>query len=134
VAGHVDLFLGSAQAHIEPVKAGIVKGFGITASKRTPQLPQVPALGSEFDPKLEIWFWHGLFAPTGTPKPVIDKLNAALQEFLDDPKTIKAWDEIAVYAYPKHQRTPDAGHDLLRSEIARWADVVRDNKIEPMQP
>jgi tripartite-type tricarboxylate transporter receptor subunit TctC len=134
VAGHVDLFFGSAQAHIAPIREGIVKGFGVTASKRMEALPDVPALGSELDKKLEIWFWHGLFAPAGTPTPVVDKLNAALQEFLDDPKTIRAWDEIAVYAYPKEQRSPEAGHALLRSEIARWAGVFRDNKIEPVQP
>lgn len=134
IAGHLDLFWGAVQANTEPVNAGLVKGFGITAKSRFKRLPQVPALAAEISPKLEIWFWHALFAPAGTPKSVIVKLNAALQDLLEDPKIVQAWADTGVQVYPKDARTPEAGHALLQSEIKRWREVIRENKIEALQP
>jgi len=68
--------------------------------------------------------------PTGTPDAVIDKLNATLQEIVSDPALIKSWAETGVTPYAKDKRTPAAGRAMLKSEIARWGQVVRDNKIE----
>jgi tripartite-type tricarboxylate transporter receptor subunit TctC len=134
IAGHVDLFFGATQAHAEPVKGRVVKGFGITASSRVEQLPDVPALGRELSPALEIWFWHALFVPAGTPKAVIDTLNSALQQVLDDPTIVQAWAATGVQIYAKEERTPAAGHALLGREIKRWSEVIRENKIEAVQP
>jgi tripartite-type tricarboxylate transporter receptor subunit TctC len=85
----------------------------------------------ELGPKLEILYWHALFAPAGTPDAVVDKLNAALQEIIADPAVVKSWADTGVAPYPKEQRTPAAARALLKSEIARWGQVVRDNNIQP---
>jgi tripartite-type tricarboxylate transporter receptor subunit TctC len=134
IAGHVDMFFGATQAHAEPVKSGAVKGFGITSRNRVEQLPQVPALAAELSPQLEIWFWHALFAPAGTPTPIISKLNGALRDLVEDPKIAGAWAAMGVQVYPKQEGMPEAGHALLVREIKRWGDVVRENQIEAGQP
>jgi tripartite-type tricarboxylate transporter receptor subunit TctC len=130
IAGHVDLFFTTANAVMEPIKAGMAKGFGITAKQRFAELPEVPSLVQDVGPKLEILFWHALFVPAATPRPVIDKLNAAMREILDDPAVVKLWADTGIAAYPKEQRGPQAAQALLRAEIKRWGDVIRDNKIE----
>ena len=85
----------------------------------------------ELGPNLEISYWHAMLAPAGTPQPIVDKLNAVLQGVMDDPAIVKAWADTGVAPYPKHQRSPDAAQALLRSEIARWGQVVRANNIQP---
>jgi tripartite-type tricarboxylate transporter receptor subunit TctC len=88
----------------------------------------------ELGPKLEILYWHALFAPAGTPDGIVEKLNSALQEIMVDPAILKSWADTGVAPYPKDQRSPAAARALLRNEIARWGQVVRDNNIQaPMQ-
>jgi tripartite-type tricarboxylate transporter receptor subunit TctC len=90
----------------------------------------VPSFVQELGPKLEILYWHALFAPAATPDAVIAKLNATLQEIMADPGVLKSWAETGVAPYPQEQRSPAAARALLRSEIARWGQVVRDNNIQ----
>jgi tripartite-type tricarboxylate transporter receptor subunit TctC len=82
-----------------------------------------------FGPKLEINYWQALFAPSGTPDAVVGKLNAALQDVVADPAILKIWAGEGVSAFPKDQRSADAGRALMKSEIGRWAQVIRDNNI-----
>jgi len=71
---------------------------------------------------------------SGTPDAVVEKLNSALQEVISDPAIVKSWAETGVAPYAKDQRSPAAARTLLKSEIARWGQVVRDNNIQaPMQ-
>lgn len=133
IAGHVDLFCSTAQLVVQPIRAGSVKAYGITAPERLALLPQVPSLVQEVDPKLDIKYWHGLFAPAGTPRPIMDKLNAALRETVADPKVKRAWEETGVLVYPAEQQTPEYAASFFHSEIKRWAEVVRENKIEAPQ-
>jgi tripartite-type tricarboxylate transporter receptor subunit TctC len=87
-----------------------------------------------FGPKLEILYWHALFAPAGTPEAIVEKLNSALQEIVADPAILKSWAESGVAPYPKDERSPAAARAMLQREIARWGEVVRDNNIQaPMQ-
>ena len=62
---------------------------------------------------------------------MIDRLNMVLQQVEDDPAAVKAWAATGVVPYPKDQRSPQAAQALLHSEIARWAQVVRENNIQP---
>ncbi|MBX6426049.1 MAG: tripartite tricarboxylate transporter substrate binding protein [Variibacter sp.] len=131
VAGHVDFFFGTPQQLLEPIKTDMIKAYGVTSRERMEQLPDLPSFVQQFGPKLEILFWHAMFAPAGTPKPVIDKLNAALQEFMSDPEIVKGWSIIGVSPYPKEKRSPEAGKELMHSEIVRWGEVIRANNIQP---
>jgi tripartite-type tricarboxylate transporter receptor subunit TctC len=64
---------------------------------------------------------------------VVDKLSAVLLGVLDDPAVIKAWSETGVAPFAKDQRSPQAAQKLMRSEVARWSQVVRDNNIQPAE-
>jgi tripartite-type tricarboxylate transporter receptor subunit TctC len=130
LGSHVDLFFATPQSVLKQVAAGTMKAYGITSSEKSPDFPTAESFVKIFGPKLEILYWHALFVPTGTPEAVIDKLNATLQEIVSDPALIKSWVETGVTPYSKDKRTPAAGRAMLKSEIARWGQVVRDNKIE----
>jgi tripartite-type tricarboxylate transporter receptor subunit TctC len=133
LGGHVDLFFATPQSVVQAVADGQMKGYGITAKEPSAQFPNVASFVQELGPKLEILYWHALFVPAATPKPVVDKLNAVLQGVMDDPATVKAWADTGVAPYPKDQRSPQAAQALLRSEITRWGEVVRENDIKPAE-
>jgi tripartite-type tricarboxylate transporter receptor subunit TctC len=131
IGDHVDLFFATPQSVLQAVKAAQMKAYGITAKETSAQFPSVASMVQELGPNLEISYWHAMLAPAGTPRPIVDKLNAVLQGVMDDPAIVKAWADTGVAPYPKHQRSPDAAQALLRSEIARWGQVVRANNIQP---
>ncbi len=128
--GHVDLFFATPQSVVQQVKAGQIKAYGITAKEISPELPTAESFVKAFGPKLEILYWHAMFAPGGTPDEVINKLNGALQEIVSDPAIVKSWADTGVTPYPKEQRSSAAARALLKSEIARWSQVVHDNNIQ----
>jgi tripartite-type tricarboxylate transporter receptor subunit TctC len=132
VGNHVDLFFTTPQAVLSLIAAKKLKAYGITAKEPYAQFPGVPSLVELYGPKLEIQYWHALFAPAATPQAVIEKLNGALQALLDDPATVKSWAATGVMPYPKDERSPQAAQALFRSEIARWGEVIRENKIQPV--
>jgi tripartite-type tricarboxylate transporter receptor subunit TctC len=129
--GHVDLFFATPQSVVQSVAAGQMKAYGITSKAASPQFPKVASFVDALGPKLEILYWHALFAPAGTPQIVIDKLSGVLLGVLDDPAVIKAWADTGVAPFAKDQRSPKAAQALMRSEVARWSQVVRANNIQP---
>jgi tripartite-type tricarboxylate transporter receptor subunit TctC len=128
-----DLGCPLAQFALEPIRAGLIKGFAVTSSATYDTLPQLPSVVQTGMPSLEIVLWHGLFAPAGTPTSVLDTLNAAVRDVLADRSTVEAWANSGVVVYPKERQTAQAATDWMRSEAARWAKVIRDNKIEAGQ-
>ncbi len=130
LGGHVDLFFATPQSVISLAAAGNVKIYGITAREKSPQFPTADSFVQAFGPKLEIRYWHALFVPAGTPDSMVETLNAAVQEIIEDPAVVKAWAETGVAPFPKDQRSPEAARTLLNAEIARWGQVVRDNNIQ----
>jgi tripartite-type tricarboxylate transporter receptor subunit TctC len=133
LGGHVDIFFATPQQIVQQVKAGEIKAYGITAAEKAPELPTVESFVKQLSPKLEILYWHALFAPAGTPDAVINKLNATLQEIVSDPVVAKPWADTGVMPYPKDKRSTAAARTILKSEIARWGQVVRDNNIPAPQ-
>jgi tripartite-type tricarboxylate transporter receptor subunit TctC len=131
--GHVDLFFATPQSVMQQISAGQMKAYGITAKEKSPQAPSAESFVKAFGPKLEILYWHALFAPGATPDAVVNKLNAALQEIVSDPAIVKSWADTGVVPYPKDQRSTAAARAMLKSEIARWGQVVRDNNIQGPQ-
>jgi tripartite-type tricarboxylate transporter receptor subunit TctC len=130
LGGHVDLFFATPQQTVGQVTSGEIKAFGITSREPSPLMPSVPSFVQAYGPKLEILFWHIMLAPAGTPAPIVNALNAALREAVEDPAILAAWAKTGVSAYPKEQQTPAGAAAYLKKEIAHWGQVVRDNKIE----
>jgi tripartite-type tricarboxylate transporter receptor subunit TctC len=130
LGGHIDLFFATPQQVVGQFASGEVKVFGITSKTPSPQFPGVPSFVAAYGPKLHIDFWQIMLAPAGVPKPVVDAIDGALQEALADPDILKAWAASGVEPYPKDLQKPDGAAKYLKSEIERWGQVVRDNKIE----
>jgi tripartite-type tricarboxylate transporter receptor subunit TctC len=130
VGDHVDLFFTTPQAVLALVNGGKLKAYGITAKEAYAQFPGAASMVEHYGPKLEIQYWHALFAPAATPGAVIEKLNGALQALLDDPQTVKGWMAGGVLPYAKDERSVQAAHALFKSEITRWGEVIRENKIQ----
>ena len=129
---HVDLLFGTPQQLAPLVAAGRIKAYGVTARETYAQFPGAAAMANQLGPQLEIFYWHALFAPAATPPAVIAKLNAVVQGVLDDAALIKSWADIGVTPYPPSERTPQAAQALFKSEITRWSEVVRENRIQPV--
>jgi tripartite-type tricarboxylate transporter receptor subunit TctC len=129
IGGHVDLFFATPQSVVQQVKAGNMKAFGSTSKQPLPELPNVKSFVGALGPKLEFHYWQALFAPAATPKPVVDKLNAAIAKTMDDPKVLKMWADQGVEPFPKDERSVAAGQKIMQSEMARWGKVIKDNNI-----
>jgi tripartite-type tricarboxylate transporter receptor subunit TctC len=129
LSGQVDLGPISAVVAQPLVKSGKLKAYAVIGTKRFAGLPQLKTMAELGYKKLDINFWHMLLAPAGTPRPIIDKLNAALRVALADPKVRKLYADGGMDQYPADQETPEAASALLKSEIKRWGDVVRSNHI-----
>jgi tripartite-type tricarboxylate transporter receptor subunit TctC len=129
LGGQVDLSPIASVVAGPLVKADKLKVYAVIGKRRFAELPDVPTFGDLGYKKLDVDFWHMLLAPAGTPRPIIDKLNAALRAALADPKVIKTYAEGGIAAYPPDEETPEAAGALLKRDIALWGEVVRTNHI-----
>jgi tripartite-type tricarboxylate transporter receptor subunit TctC len=129
LGGQVDLFIGTPQSVEQLVADKKLKAFGITSKDKLAGFPNVDSFVDVLGPKFEVIYWQALFAPAKTPDAVIKKLNAAAQQAVSDPAIVKNWAAQDVTAFPPDQRTPAAAEAFLKSEIARWGAVIRDNNI-----
>jgi tripartite-type tricarboxylate transporter receptor subunit TctC len=129
LGGQVDLFIGTPQAVQQLVAAKKLKAFGITSKEKLAGFPDVDSFVDVLGPKLEVIYWQALFAPGKTPDAVIKRLNSAAQVAVADPAVVKNWAAQDVTAFPPDQRLPAAAEAFLKSEIARWGQVIRDNNI-----
>ena len=129
VAGHADISCLSAAIAAELIKSGKLKGFGILGKNRFPGLPEIESLWQAGYKGLDLQFWHALFVPAATPRPIIDRLNATLRQSYADAKVRKAFVDNGMEVYPAAEQTPEAATVMLKSEIKRWGEVIRANNI-----
>jgi len=133
LAGHADIYCSSPATAIEQIKADMIKAFSVTARERMPALPDVPSAVALGYKDLDIQFWQALFAPAGTPAPVVDRLNQALRVALTDPKVLKSFADSGMSAFGADALAPATASAKLHDEIKRWAEVIHANKIEAAQ-
>ena len=111
------------------VKAGKIKAYAIIGRTRFAGLPELPTMGEVGYKKLDLDFWHMVLAPAGTPRPIVDRLNAALRYALADAKVRKTFDEGGMDVFAPDQQTPEAAGALLKRELKLWGEVIRANNI-----
>jgi tripartite-type tricarboxylate transporter receptor subunit TctC len=131
LGGHIDIAQVSAAVATPHVLAGSLKAFATTSPVRLSQLPEVPSWGEVLDKDLERPLWHALFAPAGTPRPILEHINAALQETLADERVRKNFANTVVEAFPKEMLSIEAAQAFVREELAYWGKAVRDNELKP---
>jgi tripartite-type tricarboxylate transporter receptor subunit TctC len=129
LGGQVDLSPISAIVAGPLVRSGKLKAYATIGKKRFAGLPQLETLGELGYHKLDFDFWHMLLAPAGTPRPIVDKLNAALRAALADPRVKKTFADGGMDEYPPDELTPEAAAALLKREIPLWGEVIRANHI-----
>ena len=130
IAGRIDTMFSVAANAIPHIKSGAVKAYTVTAKERLPAMPDIPTVDEAGLPGFYTANWHGLFAPKGTPKPILDTLNAALVTALANPPTRKRLEELGQEITPKEEQTPQALTQLLKKDIATWWPVVKDAGIK----
>ena len=128
MAGNVTMMFDQMYSALPSIKADKLRPIAITSKKRSPLLPNVPTFAESGYPKVEVLNWQGLIAPKGTPKPIIDKLNAAANEALKDPQLrelmLSQGNEIG-------GGTPADFVALIKAESAKWSAVVKTANIKP---
>jgi tripartite-type tricarboxylate transporter receptor subunit TctC len=125
MGGQVDLLCDQTTSTTGMIKGGKVKAYGVTAMRRVASLPEVPTLDEQGLKGAEVSIWHGLYAPKATPKAVIDKLVAAMQQALRDPVVQKRFAELGAETFPPDKQTPAALQAHLRAEIEKWEPIIR---------
>ena len=131
VGGQVDFGCDQIVNLVSQIKAGNIKALAIATKERSPALPDVPTTAEAGLPQYEVSAWNALFAPKGTPKELVDKLAAALDQALDDPTVRARLLELGSVIPDKAGRTPDALQKLVESEVARWLPVLKDAAAAP---
>jgi tripartite-type tricarboxylate transporter receptor subunit TctC len=130
LGGHIDVASVSAAVATPLVLAGKLKAFASQGFTRSAALPNVPTFGEVGHKQLERAFWHALFAPAATPRPVLERLNGALRETLNDPKVLESYTKSTVAAHPEEMRSIEAAGAYVRSELALWGKVVAENNLK----
>jgi tripartite-type tricarboxylate transporter receptor subunit TctC len=125
LGGQVDIMCDQVVNVVSHVKSGKIKAYAVADKVRSPALPNVPTTAEAGLPGFEVNIWYGLFAPKGTPKPVLDKLNVALQEALKDPQVKSKFADLGATPASAERARPEALRTLLKSEIDRWGPVIR---------
>jgi tripartite-type tricarboxylate transporter receptor subunit TctC len=131
LAGITDLQLDTPAVSLPYVKSGALKTYAVTAKDRIAVAPDIPTTDEAGLPGFYFSFWHAMWAPKGTPKPIIDKLNAAIVATLADPATRKKLEDLAQVIYPPDQETPQALHAFQKSEVEKWFPIIKAAGIKP---
>jgi tripartite-type tricarboxylate transporter receptor subunit TctC len=125
IGGQVDFMCDQTTNTTSHIKSGKVKAYAVTSAKRVPSLPDVPTLGEQGVKGAEVSIWHALYAPKGTPKAVMDKLVSSMQEALKDETVRKRFSDLGADTYPADKQTPQALQAHLKSEIEKWAPLIK---------
>jgi len=125
IGGQVDFMCDQTTSTTGQIKGGKVKVYGVTSKERVPSLSEVPTLGEQGLKGAEVGIWHALYAPKGTPKPVLDKLVSAMQEALRDASVRQKYTDLGAVTFPPEMQTPQALQRHLKAEIDKWAPIIK---------
>ena len=129
LGGQVDYMCGAIVDSSPHVRAGALKAYAIGADERSPVLPDVPTTKEAGLPAFKAMPWFALFAPKGTPRPILDKLSDALDKALDDEAVRKRFSDLGGDVPDKARRGQQALATLIKDEIARWAPIIQAANI-----
>ena len=130
VAGTVDFGCNQIVNIAQHIETGKLKAFAVTGDKRSPMLPNVPTTTEAGMPKFNLTVWFGLSAPKGTPKPIIDRLNKALNVALADDEVVKRFAALGYDVPPPAERSAAFFDKMYKEEVALWATVLGGLKTD----
>ena len=130
LGGHIDFAFGQAATYLTYVQSGELKAYAVLQPKRWWAAPDVPTLDELGIHNIDASFWHGMWAPKGTPPAIIARLNGAVRDALADPTVRDRLRKVGQEIWPADDQTPEALAAKQRAEIARWTPIIKDAGIK----
>jgi tripartite-type tricarboxylate transporter receptor subunit TctC len=129
VAGQIDLGFATPD-QLQLVQAGSIKAFAVTSDARLPLAPEIPTFAEMGLPALSYSSWVGLFAPKGTPRDIIDKLNAAVVKALADSTVRHRYADLGFEVFPRERQTPEALGAVVKADAEKWWPIIQAANIK----
>ena len=131
LAGRIDMIVDQASNSLPQVRAGKIKAFAVTAKTRLSAAPEIPTVDEAGLPGLYVSVWFGIWAPKGTPRDIIAKLNAAMVSSLADATVRQRLGELGQEITPREQQSPEALAAFHKAEAEKWWPLVKAAGIKP---
>ncbi len=128
IAGRTAFYMAPMSTVIGQIKGGKLKALGVTTSARSEEVNDIATIAEQGNPGFELGLWFGVWAPTGTPTTVVQKINADINRAMQDPEVKAAYAKGGVRAKPM---TTEEFSGFVKSEITKYQKIARDAKIEP---
>ncbi|MGB7947936.1 MAG: tripartite tricarboxylate transporter substrate binding protein BugD [Candidatus Binatia bacterium] len=125
LGGQVDFMCDQTTNTTSQIKADKIKVYGVTTKDRVPSLPNVPTMDEAGLKGFEVSVWHALYAPKGTPKPVVDQLTKSLQGGLKDPNVKQRFADLGTAPVAEKRATPEALRMHLKAETDKWGPIIK---------
>src|SRR6267378_273613 len=126
IGGRISAMFPDIASALPQIRGGKLRALAVASDKRVAALPELPTIGESGYPGFEAWAWQGFVAPAGTPRTVVMKLNAEFARVMADPAIRQRLSESG---FEPRTSTPEEFGAYLKSEIAKWAQVIRDSRI-----
>lgn len=130
VGGQIDILCDQSTSAIPQIQGKSIRAYAVTSAQRLDVLPDVPTM-AEAGAKLDMTIWHGLYAPKGTPAPVLDKLNTALRAALKEPAVVEKFKAFGTSTFPESEWTREAHAKLFAAEVDKWATSLAAAGVKP---
>jgi tripartite-type tricarboxylate transporter receptor subunit TctC len=125
LGGQIDFMCDQTTNTTSQIKSGKIKAYAVTTAKRVPSLPDLPTMQEEGLKGFEVSVWHAIYAPKGTPQPVVDTLVKANQAALKDEGVIKRFADLGTDPVSADKATPAYLQKFLAAEIAKWGPIIQ---------
>jgi tripartite-type tricarboxylate transporter receptor subunit TctC len=127
LGNQIQIFFGSGPSTAGHIRAGRLRGLAVTTAQRSPALPDLPAIG-EVLPGYAADFWFGMWAPAGTPKTIVSRLNQSIVRILKEPQVLE---RLRTDGYDPVGSTPEEFARIIARDIATWSKVIKAGNIKP---
>jgi tripartite-type tricarboxylate transporter receptor subunit TctC len=131
VAGQIDIIVDQASNSMQQIRAGNIRAYAMTDSKRLAAAPDIPTADEAGLPDFHMTLWNGLWLPKGTPRDVVAKLNGAVVEAMADPAVKQRLNDLGLDIPPREQQTPEALGAWHKAEAAKWWPIIKAANIKP---
>jgi tripartite-type tricarboxylate transporter receptor subunit TctC len=131
VGGQIDIIVDQASNSMQQIRSGRIRAYAITDSKRLKAAPEIPTAEEAGLPGFNMTLWNGLWAPKGTPKDVIARLNAAAVEAMADDAVLKRLNDLGLEVPARDQQTPQALGVWHKAEVDKWWPIIKKAGIKP---